>query len=159
MAKEIERKFLVAGEGWRERAEGGRSLRQGYLAVTEKLAVRVRILDDAEARLTFKSAEAGTTRAEFEYPIPLDDARDLLTLATGIVIEKRRHLVPLGGLTWEVDVFEGAHAGLVIAEIELPAEDTPFERPDWLGREVTEDRRYYNASLALERPEASAGRD
>lgn len=157
MAKEIERKFLVTGEGWRDRAEGSRGLRQGYLALTDKLAVRVRILDDAEALLTFKSAAPGTTRAEYEYPIPLADARELLTLATGLVIEKRRHRVPLDGLTWEVDVFEGAHAGLVIAEIELPTEDTPFTRPGWLGREVTADRRYYNASLAVARPEEGAG--
>ena len=159
MAKEIERKFLVAGAGWRAQATGSRALRQGYLAQTERLAIRVRILDEAEAYLTFKSALPGTTRAEFEYPIPLDDARELLALAEGLVIEKRRHLVPLGGLTWEVDVFAGAHAGLVLAEIELPAEDTPFARPDWLGREVTGERRYYNASLALERPDADAGQD
>ena len=159
MAKEIERKFLVAGEGWRDRVARSRGLRQGYLAQTGKLAARVRILDDAEAVLTIKSAAPGTTRSEFEYPIPLADARALLELASGLVIEKRRHLVPLDGLTWEVDVFEGAHAGLVLAEVELPAEDTPFERPDWLGPEVTDDRRYYNANLALQRPEADAGQD
>ena len=159
MAEEIERKFLVAGEGWRAAAAGSRVLRQGYLALTERMALRVRILDDAEALLTIKSAEPGTTRAEFEYPIPLADARDLLKLHVGLVIEKRRHIVPLDGLTWEVDVFEGAHAGLVIAEVELPAADAPFARPDWLGREVTEDRRYYNASLALERPDGDAAGD
>ncbi len=159
MAKEIERKFLVAGEGWRDQATGSKSLRQGYLAETDKLVIRVRIVDEAEAYLTFKSALRGTTRAEFEYPVPLDDARALIELHQGLVIEKRRHLVPFDGFTWEVDVFAGAHAGLVIAEIELPAEDTPFERPDWLGREVTGERRYYNASLALERPDADAARD
>ena len=157
MAKEIERKFLVAGEGWRDRATGSRSFRQGYLAETDKLAIRVRIVDEAEAFLTFKSAVHGTTRAEFEYPIPLDDARALIELHQGLVIEKRRHLVPFGGFTWEVDIFAGAHAGLTLAEIELPAEDTPFERPNWLGREVTGERRYYNASLAIEVP--GAGQD
>lgn len=157
MAKEIERKFLVAGEGWRDGVTGSKSFRQGYLAETDKLVIRIRIVDEAEAVLTFKSAVQGTTRAEFEYPIPLDDARALIELHQGLVIEKRRHLVPFGGFTWEVDVFAGAHAGLVLAEIELPAEDTPFERPDWLGREVTGERRYYNASLALERPDADPG--
>ncbi len=157
MPKEIEREFLVAGEGWRDQATGSKSLRQGYLAQTDKLAIRVRILDEAEAYLTFKSAAPGTTRAEFEYPIPLADARELIELHQGLVIEKRRHLVPFGGLTWEVDIFAGTHRGLVIAEIELPAEDTPFERPDWLGREVTGERRTYSASLALQRPEGDAG--
>ena len=157
MAKEIERKFLVAGKDWRDRATASKAFRQGYLAETDKLVIRIRIVDEAEAYLTFKSAVRGTTRDEFEYPIPLDDARALIELHQGLVIEKRRHLVPLGGFTWEVDVFAGAHAGLVLAEIELPAEDTPFEHPDWLGREVTGERRYYNASLALERPDGDTG--
>ncbi len=159
MAKEIERKFLVAGEGWRDAATGSKSFRQGYLAETDRLVIRIRIVDEAEAVLTFKSAVQGATRAEFEYPVPLDDARALIELHQGLVIEKRRHLVPFGGFTWEVDVFGGAHAGLVLAEIELPAEDTPVERPDWLGREVTGERSYYNASLALARPDAGAGQN
>ncbi len=157
MAKEIERKVLVAGEGWRDGVTGSKSFCQGYLAETDKLAIRVRIVDEAEAYLTFKNAVHGTTRAEFEYPLRQDDARALIELHQGLVIEKRRHLVPLGGFTWEVDVFAGARAGLVIAELVLPAEDTPFERPDWLGREVTGERRYYNASLATEVPDP--GRD
>lgn len=153
MAKEIERKFLVSGGGWQDQVERSRVFRQAYLALTDALAVRVRIIDDAEAFLTLKSAEPGTTRSEFEYPIPLADAQALMELRRGLAIEKRRHIVPLGGQRWEVDVFEGAHDGLIIAEIELPHADAAFERPDWLGREVTGERRYYNANLATEVPD------
>lgn len=153
MATEIERKFLVAGSGWQTQSTAVRRIRQAYLARTEAAVIRVRIIDDAGGVLTIKSATPGTTRAEFEYAIPLADAEDLIEMRTGLVIEKRRHLVPAGdGLTWEIDVFEGAHLGLVIAEIELPDADTAFLRPDWLGVEVTGDRRYYNADLSDRRP-------
>jgi adenylate cyclase len=154
MGTEIERKYLVAGTGWRDGVARSVHIRQGYLATTDKASVRIRIVDDEAARLTVKSAVAGATRAEFEYPIPVKDARALLALCTGIVIEKRRHIVPADALRWEIDAFEGAHAGLVIAEIELPSADTPVPRPDWLGEEVTDDPRYYNATLAAGRPDS-----
>lgn len=149
MATERERKFLVTGEGWRADVVRERSIRQGYLASTERAAIRIRISDGARATLTIKSARAGMERDEFEYEVPLADGEAMFALCIGRTIEKRRHVVPTGALAWEIDVFEGDHAGLVLAEIELPAADTAFDRPDWLGREVTGDRRYYNASMAL----------
>jgi adenylate cyclase len=149
MATEIERKFLVTGDGWRRLAESSTTIRQAYLALTEAMSVRIRIVNDAKAFVTIKSAAPGLVRAEFEYPIPVGDARDLMQMRIGLVIEKRRHFVSVGGSRWEVDVFAGAHDGLVIAEIELPHADAGFERPDWLGAEVTDDRRYYNADLAV----------
>lgn len=148
MPEEIERKFLVRGDGWRAEATGSSQLRQAYLARTGTLTARVRITDGQTARITIKSAGLGLTRQEFEYDIPLEDAQALMRLAQGRPVEKRRYTVPADGGTWEIDVFEGAHAGLVLAEIELPGEDAEVERPDWLGEEVTGDPRYYNATLA-----------
>lgn len=153
MSLEIERKFLVAGAGWQGCSVLSVSIRQFYLANTDKAVIRLRIVDDEEAYLTIKSAVKGSTRSEFEYPVPVEDAAAMIDMRQGLVIEKRRHFVPWGALRWEIDVFEGAHRGLVIAEIELPSADTPFEQPDWLGREVTGIRSYYNADLATRRPE------
>lgn len=148
MATEIERKFLVTGSAWRALAGRSMAICQSYLARTDAATVRIRIVDDATAFLTVKSTKPGPARSEFEYPIPLEDARDLMTLRTGHAIEKRRHIVQLGDACFEIDVFEGRHDGLVIAEIELPDVDAPFERPSWLGEEVTHDPHYYNAYLA-----------
>jgi adenylate cyclase len=148
MATEVERKFLVAGDDWKNQVAHSVVIRQAYLSFTPAMAIRIRIVDDAAAFLTIKSAEPGIARSEFEYPIPLADAHGLIALRTGQVIEKRRHLVRIGGMQWEIDVFEGAHEGLVIAEIELPHADATFERPPWLGKEVTGDARYYNVHLA-----------
>ena len=147
MGVEIERKFLVASDAWRSEVKRHSDIRQAYLSVNETSSVRVRI-DDAAAFLTVKSAGPALRRDEFEYPIPVADAEALLALRTGRLIEKRRHVVPQGALRWEIDVFSGALAGLVIAEIELPDETTPIARPAWLGAEVTGDGRYANASLA-----------
>lgn len=147
MATEIERKFLVTSDGWKPDVVRHRDIRQAYLAVTEQNTVRVRI-DGSAAFLTVKSGGAGLSRQEFEYPIPLADAEHLLAVRTGRVIEKRRHIVPAGALNWEIDVFGGDLAGLVIAEIELPSETTEIAKPDWLGAEVTGDARYGNAQLA-----------
>jgi len=148
MGIEIERKFLVASEGWRR--EPGRVTRfsQGYLSRDPARTVRVRIAGD-EAFLTIKGATTGATRAEFEYAIPVAEAQQLLALSDGPAVEKLRHLRVVDGLTWEVDEFLGANAGLVVAEIELAREDQPFTRPDWLGAEVTGDARYVNANLAV----------
>ena len=112
------------------------------------LSLRVRIIDRARATLTVKSPVAEIRRLEFEYEIPLPDGAVLLGLREGGVIEKLRYKLPWQDLVWEIDVFQGENQGLVVAEIELPHEDKVFERPDWLGREVTSDRRYSNASLA-----------
>lgn len=147
MATEIERKFLVVDGAWRDHADGGTRYRQGYLAASAECSVRVRAAADA-AWLNVKGARVGASRPEFEYPVPLADATAMLdTLCGGRVLEKVRYRVPYRGHVWEVDRFEGANAGLVVAEIELGAVDEPFERPPWAGREVTEQRRYYNAHL------------
>ena len=148
MGVEIERKFLVVGDSWREGVTRATLFRQGYLSTDAKATVRVRTCDDKSAHLTLKGKLKGSSRAEYEYPIPIEDARELLLMAAPHVIEKTRHLVPSGDLTWEVDVFAGQHEGLVMAEIELSSEEQQFERPDWLGREVTDDDRYYNTSLS-----------
>lgn len=148
MAEEIERKFLVRDDGWREAAGRGCLIEQAYLALTDAVSVRVRIRDAAAATLTIKSRAVALRRQEFEFPIPVDEAGELMTLRTGSLVQKVRYKVPCGDLVWEVDVFEGANAGLVVAEIELAHEDQSFERPSWLGEEVTGVERFYNASLA-----------
>lgn len=154
MALEIERKFRVSGDGWKSLVSRTRRLRQAYLTKTGRLSIRVRIDGDAAGTLTIKAARSGMERHEYEYAIPLADAEELMLQRDGSVISKVRHIVPIGGLEWEIDVFDGENAGLVIAEIELDRPDRTFERPDWLGEEVTGDRRYYNADLA-KRPYAS----
>lgn len=146
MGTEIERKFLVQGDGWR--GGGGLTYRQGYLSTAPERTVRVRTAGD-KGYLTIKGAGQGASRLEFEYEIPLEEAGQLLEkLCHKPLIEKKRYNVQYGGFTWEVDEFFGENEGLVLAEIELLHEDQAFDRPDWLGREVTGDPRYYNASLA-----------
>ncbi len=148
MPREIERKFLVADEAWRAEADRGRPLRQAYLAETDRAVVRVRTDDAQRGVLTIKSANAGLSRAEYEYPIPISDAGGLMDLCQGSVLEKVRFRVPHRGATWEVDEYFGDNEGLVIAEIELRSEDEVVNIPPWVGREVTGDKRYYAASLA-----------
>ncbi|UKE68553.1 CYTH domain-containing protein [Xanthomonas cerealis pv. cerealis] len=154
MAIEIERKFLVTGDGWRVTAQRVIPMAQGYIndqaamdSGAQKASVRVRLQGEA-AFLNLKSRALGHTRQEFEYPLPLDDARALLALCVGGLIDKRRHLVQHQGHLWEVDEFLGDNAGLVVAEIELDSADEAFAKPDWIGAEVTEDARYYNLALA-----------
>lgn len=147
MGFEIERRFLVGGQGWRPAATRSRRLVQGYLAREDGVAVRLR-LADGQAHLTIKGP-GGLVRPEFEYDIPAEEAAAMLdALCAGRRITKTRHDVPHGGLLWEVDVFEGPLAGLVIAEVELPAADHPLDLPDWAGQEITGDARYANAALA-----------
>ena len=153
MGLEIERKFLVTGPAWRQAAHSVIPMAQGYLndlatvdSGAMRASVRVRIQSEA-AFLNLKSRELGHTRQEFDYAIPVADARALLALSVGGVIDKRRHLVAHAGHTWEVDEFLGENAGLVVAEIELGSEDEAFDKPDWIGQEVTGDPRYYNSSL------------
>lgn len=148
MGVEIERKFLLAGEGWRQAVARSLHIRQGYLG-GERCSVRVRI-DDDRATLNIKSCRLGAVRSEFEYEIPHADAEELLALAAGPVLAKRRHLVEHAGMLWEIDEFEGDNAGLIVAEIELDDVDAAFERPGWLGAEVTDDPRYYNVNLVRE---------
>lgn len=156
MPKEIERKFLVSGKGWRKCADRGKAICQAYLALTDALSIRVRIIGNTKGYLTLKSAQVGITRSEFEYAIPIKEARVLLKMRIGRLIEKRRYVVKAGKARFEVDVFNGAHRGLVIAEIELDSERTQFDRPEWLGKEVTGDKQYYNAILATLAPPTRA---
>lgn len=147
MLVEIERKFLVVGD-YKTHATSHTHIAQGYLCADGGRTVRVRVRDD-RGYLTIKgpSNDGGLSRFEWEKEISADEARLLLPLCLPGVVEKVRWLVPVGGLTYEVDEFLGVNAGLTVAEIELPAVDAPFERPDWLGREVTGRRRYYNSAL------------
>jgi len=144
---EIERKYLLKSDAWRGLAEGpGMLIRQAYLA-RGACTVRVRVRGD-EAWITVKGARIGASRPEFEYPIPYEDATRMLEgLCEKPVIEKRRHLVKAAGCVFEIDEFLGANAGLVVAEVELASEDQVVELPDWIGKEVTEDARYYNSNL------------
>jgi len=147
MATEIERKFLVRDDSWRAAADAGTLMRQGYLIGAEQASVRVRISGE-RAYLNIKSATLGVQRQEYEYPIPLGDAEEMLdTLCQRPLIEKTRYHVRHGEHTWEIDVFSGDNAGLVVAEIELGAADEAFERLPWLGEEVSHDKRYYNVCL------------
>jgi adenylate cyclase len=154
MGIEIERKFLVTSDAWRAAAHAVIPMAQGYLNDTasldsgaQKASVRVRIQGD-EAYLNIKSREIGHTRQEFDYPIPASEARELLALCVGGLIDKRRHLVNHGGLLWEVDEFLGENAGLVVAEVELESAGQAFDLPEWAGAEVTDEVRYYNLALA-----------
>jgi adenylate cyclase len=143
---EIERKFLVSGEDWRK--SKGIRYTQGYLSHDKERTVRVR-LAGKQAFLCVKGISRGFSRNEFEYEIPADDAEHLLKLCAGVLIQKVRHTVIHKGLKWEVDEFFGDNTGLIVAEVELESEDQIFEKPPWLGREVTHDPRYFNSSLAV----------
>ena len=146
MAHEIERKFLVDVVAWKP-ADAGTLFRQGYLCSHLERVVRVRV-EGTEGKLTIKGATSGVTRVELEYPIPLADAELMLgTLCERPLIEKTRHEELHGGKRWEIDVFHGDNDGLVIAELELAAEDEAFETPSWVIREVSSDPRYYNSNL------------
>ena len=148
MGTEIERKFLVRGEAWRQPASSQTRFIQGYLSRDPARTVRVRLAGE-QAFLTVKGASHGATRAEFEYAIPRAEAQHMLKLCAGPLIDKIRHVSKFAGMVWEVDEFLGANAGLVVAEIELQSESQPFERPAWLADEVTGDARYFNAQLAV----------
>ncbi len=148
MGREIERKFLVISDHWDPSGLKGRSLRQGYIARGEGCTVRVRTSDDG-AWLTLKGPTTGISRSEFEYAIPLADGVELLReFCQGSAVEKIRYDVVVDGARFEVDVFTGANAGLVVAEIELADPDQAFPQPDWLGLEVSHDPRYRNSELA-----------
>ncbi|MBA3455529.1 MAG: CYTH domain-containing protein [Deltaproteobacteria bacterium] len=146
MAHEIERKFLVDVDAWKP-AGPGTLFRQGYLSSHKARVVRVRV-EGSEAKLTIKGATEGITRVELEYPIPLADAELMLrTLCEQPLVEKTRHKEMHGGKLWEIDVFHGDNEGLVMAELELAAEDQEYETPSWVVREVSSDSRYYNSNL------------
>jgi adenylate cyclase len=147
MAKEIERKFLVADERWRSEVAHSAPLRQGYLFSDEKVAVRVRTAGD-EAFLTIKGEISAAERDEFEYAIPHADAEAMFALCRGALVEKTRYTLARPGGHWTVDVFSGANEGLVVVEVELASLDDDPPLPAWIGREVTDDPRYRNAALS-----------
>lgn len=147
MGVEIERKFLVRDDAWREVADQGTVFRQGYLGADAERTVRVRLAGE-RAWLTIKGMSHGARRAEFEYAIPAADAQQLLALCLPTVIDKTRYRVPHAGHTWEVDVFAGANAPLVVAEVELTHDDEAVQLPRWVGDEVTGDPRYQNSQLS-----------
>lgn len=153
MATEIERKFLVKGDEWRKRSQWKPSLatgsvyRQGYLSTKKGCSVRVRLVGN-QGYLTIKGLSQGISRAEYEYPIPAEDAQEMLDkLCDRPLIEKTRYKIELGGLTWEIDEFAGENQGLIVAEVELTDENQTIELPDWIDKEVSDDPRYYNVNL------------
>jgi len=148
MAVEIERKFLPRNESWREAVGRSLPMVQGYLG-GERCSVRVRI-EGPRAFLNVKSRERGMRRSEYEFELPVDEARAMLDEFCVERVEKLRHEVTCGSHVFEIDEFLGANAGLVVAELELAHEDEAFERPGWLGREVTDESRYYNVALPRE---------
>lgn len=150
MGIEIERKFLI-DKAFIGRLKNGYIIKQGYIKTVNYNTVRVRICDE-EAFLTIKSSSNGAKRLEFEYPIPLQDAEEMLTnLCQKPLIDKKRYLIKHEGHLWEVDVFEGENEGLIVAEIELKSEDEAFSLPEWVSKEVTEDKKYANSNL-IEHP-------
>ena len=145
MGREIERKFLVRGYDWKHDADAT-TMRQGYLSTDPERVVRVRV-EGGKAALTIKGKSSGAVRGEWEYAIPKGDAEELLALCPRPLVEKTRHRIEFAGMLWEVDEFHGDNAGLVVAEIELQTEDQAFDKPHWVGEEVTHDARYFNSNL------------
>jgi adenylate cyclase len=146
MALEIERKFLVKSGDYRSQGKPT-YIHQGFLSTDKDRVVRIRIYGD-EAFLTIKGVSKGIARAEFEYPVPVEDAQFMLeNLCIRPTIEKYRYKIDVEGFIWEVDEFLGENDGLVVAEIELEQAEQKFPKPDWVGMEVTGDKRYYNANL------------
>ena len=147
MPREIERKFLLKSDAWRSQVRREPRDEPGLSRERRPLRRCASASPAHEAWLNIKAGGFVASRQEYEYPIPLDEARELLALAEGPLIEKTRHFVEHGGMTWEIDEFHGENDGLVVAELELDSEDEPFARPPWLGAEVTQLRRYYNVCL------------
>lgn len=149
MAIEIERKFLVCSDAWRGQVAGRVAIRQAYLATDGPASVRIRVRDNETATLTVKSRPASLRRLELEFPVPVLEAEAMIGLRHGAVVEKVRHLVPHGDLTFEVDVFSGENEGLIVAEIELHDENEAVALPAWIGAEITGQPQYYNSALVL----------
>ena len=147
MATEIERKFLILNDNWRKEADDGIHIIQGYMGSNEKSSIRIRV-NGQNANLNIKSKTIGIQRSEYDYAIPLDEAKEMLdALCDAPLIEKTRYHVMHDGHKWEVDVFAGENEGLVVAELELSSPDEKFSKPDWAGDDVSEDPRYYNICL------------
>jgi CYTH domain-containing protein len=150
MPLEIERKFLVSHDDWKSLSTHSFHMRDGLVTHSDGRKVRVRICD-REATLTVKGKEHGLARAEFEYAVPVSDAEEMLRMCEEDHLEKMRHVVPHAGVLWQVDVYEGTLRGIVIAEIELKSETQQFDRPDWIGREVTNDANYRQFNMLARR--------
>jgi adenylate cyclase len=146
MGLEIERKFLLKNTDWKSEADEGTLIKQGYLNSHIERTVRVRISNN-KGEITIKGKTNNLTRKEFEYQIPLEEAISLIKLCEQPIIEKTRFLIKQGNLKWEIDEFEGDNKGLTVAEIELENESQNFDKPDWIGQEVSQDAKYYNSSL------------
>ena len=147
MPVEIERKFLLASETWREEVIRSSRIKQGYLGKIDKASVRIRIQGE-KANINVKSATLSMRRMEYEYEIPLSEAEEMLEqLCEQPQVDKTRYIVERGQHIWEIDEFYGENSGLMVAEVELGSEDEKIEKPEWLGEEVTEDPRYYNVNL------------
>lgn len=148
MSLEIERKFIVNSDLYKSMSTSRHHIEQYYLSTDKSRTVRVRIIDDKHAYLTIKGVNIGVTRQEWEYEIPVDDAREMIGLCEGKGLSKWRYIVPWEGHTWEVDVFEGRLMGLVVAEVEIGAENEDVVLPPFVGEEVSGDKRYYNSVLS-----------
>lgn len=150
MALEIERKFLLREDIPLPSSDHVDHIRQSYLVSDGPLVVRVRVIDDERAILGIKVAheESISIRSEYEYEIPLEEALEMMSAAATVPIVKQRHIIEIGPRKWEVDFFEEDNEGLIVAEVELPSPETPLPLPEWIGREVTGDKRYTNGSLA-----------
>ena len=147
MTIEIERRFLLKNDDWKREASAPQVLQQGYLSVEKERTIRVRIIDD-KAWLTLKGYISDVSRSEFEYEIPLAHARQMMETMCPFKMEKHRYRVEFKGFVFEIDEYFGDNASLVVAEVELPAEDAPFEKPDWLGEEITSEGKFTNAYLS-----------
>ncbi len=148
MGKEIEHKYIVNDKSFKDLASESHNIKQGYLCKDKERTVRIRIID-TKAFITIKGETHGDTRVEYEYPIPLDDAKSMLdSLCIGPVIEKTRYIVTYKGNNWEIDMFEGFLEGLILAEIEIPSSDYKYDIPPFVGKNVTNDPRYYNSNLS-----------
>jgi adenylate cyclase len=149
MPTEIERKFLVDHKKWEKLIKPtGKLYKQGYILSEERRTVRIRVTNDA-AYITFKGASTGISRSEYEYTIPVNEGTEILDNFAVSLIQKTRYNIEYAGHTWEVDVFTGDNSGLIVAEIELQHEDEQFEKPEWVGQEVSHDNRYTNSSLSV----------
>ena len=147
MAIEIERKFLVRDDSWKDAVQKSLVCKQGYLVCDRNSTIRIRVMGE-RAYLTIKGATYGLSRSEYEYEIPVIEAEGMLQFCADLPVEKMRHYIQHGGMTWELDVFSGTNTGLIMAEIELVSEDQAFDRPEWAGEEVSGDERYYNGYLS-----------
>ena len=148
MATEIERKYLLKNDSWKQEVSSKNKIIQGYLSSKPERTVRIRITKN-KGFVTIKSKNIGSLRKEFEYEIPIEDAKELILLCEKPIIQKTRYIVEYSSHIWEIDIFEGENQGLEVAEIELSQENEEFSIPDWIGPEVTNESKYYNSQLII----------